>query len=100
MSKRKIPPIHPGEILFEEFLIPMGIAIDELAQNIGVPFDRLSAIIHGESDLTAEIALRLGRYFNISPQFWLNLQAHYDLETAADKLGGRLIHEVNVFESV
>jgi addiction module HigA family antidote len=95
MSSKKIPPIHPGEILMEEFLIPMGISQYRLAQGISVPPRRINEIVHGSRSVTADTALRLGRYFGVSPQFWLNLQAHFDLEKELDRLGDRLEQEVH-----
>ena len=100
MLEEKMLLIHPGEILFEEFLEPMGISIDCLAKDLGVPLKLIAEIIHGKREITADIALRLGRYFSISPQFWLNLQDHYNLEVETDNLGDRLIDEVKVFEPV
>jgi addiction module HigA family antidote len=97
MNDNKIPPIYPGEILQEECLVPLGISIEALAAEIGAPVERIRAIVQGTGDITAELALRLGRYFNISPQFWLNLQDHYELEIATDRLGDRLFSEVKVF---
>ena len=97
MSKEKITPIHPGEILKEEFLDEMGITQYKLAKEISVPARRINEIIHGKRAITANTALRLGRYFGISPQFWINLQAHYDLEVEMDKLGPKLENEVKYF---
>ena len=76
---KKIAPIHPGEILMEEFLKPMGISQYRLAKDIRVPPRRINEIVHGVRNISADTALRLGRYFSISPQFWLNLQSQYDL---------------------
>jgi addiction module HigA family antidote len=95
MNSKKIPPIHPGEILMEDFLIPMGISQYRLAQGISVPPRRINEIVHGSRSITADTALRLGRYFGVSPQFWLNLQAHFDLEKEQDRLGDRLEQEVH-----
>ena len=95
MRKRKISPIHPGEVLIEEFLEPMGISQYRLAKDISVPPRRINEIVHGERSITADTALRLGRYFGISPQFWLNLQAHFDLEQEEDRIGDRLDREVH-----
>ncbi len=93
----KIPPIHPGEILKEEFLDPMEISQYRLANDISVPPRRINEIVLGKRSITADIALRLARYFGISAQFWINLQAHYDLEVEKDKLGGKLEKEVKVY---
>jgi addiction module HigA family antidote len=95
MTKRKIPPIHPGEILLEEFLKPLGISQYRLAQSISVPPRRINEIVHGARGITADTALRLARYFNMSAQFWLNLQSRYDLETQSDYLADRLDREVH-----
>ncbi|MCZ6561483.1 MAG: HigA family addiction module antitoxin [Deltaproteobacteria bacterium] len=94
MSKRGFDPIHPGEILLEEFLIPMGISQYRLAKDISVPQRRISEIAHGNRAITADTALRLGRFFGMEAQFWLNLQARYDLLKAEDELAKRLNKEV------
>lgn len=98
MREKKIPPIHPGEILFEEFLKPMNISQYKLAKDINVPARRINEIVQGKRAITANTALRLGHYFGMSPQFWINLQAHYDLEVESDKLAGQLKREVRVYE--
>ena len=95
MSKRKISPIHPGEVLMEEFLKPMGISQYRLAKDISVPPRRINEIVHGDRCITADTALRLGRYFCVSPQFWLNLQSHFDLAQEEDRIGDRLAREVH-----
>ena len=95
MSKRKISPIHPGEVLMEEFLKPMGISQYRLAKDISVPPRRINEIVHGDRCITADTALRLGRYFGVSPQFWLNLQSHFDLAQEEDRIGDRLAREVH-----
>ncbi|HCY83837.1 MAG TPA: addiction module antidote protein, HigA family [Desulfobacteraceae bacterium] len=94
MTDNKLPPIHPGEILLEEFLNPMGISQYRLAKDISVPPRRINEIVHGKRSITADTALRLGRFFSISAQFWLNLQTRYDLEVAEDLLSDRLDKEV------
>ncbi len=94
MSKRDFDPINPGEILLEEFLIPMGISQYRLAKNISVPQRRISEIVHGNRAITADTALRLGRFFGMEAQFWLNLQSRYDLLKAEDELAKRLDKEV------
>ncbi|HNZ39999.1 MAG TPA: HigA family addiction module antitoxin [Candidatus Latescibacteria bacterium] len=96
MKRKKMPPIHPGEVLLEEFLNPMGISQYRLAKDITVPPRRINEIVHGERSITADTALRLGRYFGVSPQFWLNLQTHFDLAQEEDQLGARLESEVRV----
>ena len=94
MTKRSLPPIHPGEILLEDFLIPLEISQYALAKAIGVPARRINEIVHGKRSLTADTALRLGRYFSVHPQSWLNLQSHFELEVAEAQLGKRLDSEV------
>ena len=91
-------PIHPGEILLEEFLEPLGISQYRLAKDISVPARRINEIVHGKRSITADTALRLSRYFGLSDRFWLNLQAGYDLELEKDKLEGRIEAEVKVLE--
>lgn len=94
--EEKMAPIHPGEVLYEDFLIPMGISQYLLAKDIGVDPRRINAIIHGKRAITADTALRLGRYFGIEPEFWMNLQSHYDLEIHSDRLAGKLEQEVKI----
>lgn len=94
MSK-KLPPVHPGEILLEEFLEPMGLSQYRVAKDTGVPPRRINEIVHGKRSVTADTALRLSRFFGTSERFWLNLQTRYDLETEKDRLGTRLDHEVH-----
>jgi antitoxin HigA-1 len=90
----KLNNIHPGEILLEEFLIPMEISQNRLARDIGVPPRRINEIVHGKRAVTADTALRLARYFGTSEAFWMGLQADYDLEEARERLGDRLDREV------
>ena len=97
MSKRKIPPIHPGEILFEEFLKPMDLSQNRVAMDIHVPARRINEIVQGKRRITADTALRLGRFFGNSPQFWLGLQMDYDLDVAEDSLKDRLKREVHPY---
>jgi addiction module HigA family antidote len=99
MNNEKLNPIHPGEILLEEFLLPMGISQYRLAKSISVPPRRINEIVHGKRSITADTALRLGRYFKIQPMFWMNLQARFDLEKAEDLLENRLEKEVELCES-
>lgn len=94
MVGKKIAPVHPGEVLLEDFLKPMGISQYRLAHDITVPPRRINEIVHGSRSVTADTALRLGVYFGMEPQFWLNLQALFDLETEKDRLAGRLTREV------
>jgi addiction module HigA family antidote len=98
MRKKMLAPIHPGEILMEEFLKPLGITQYKLAKDIHVPARRINEIVHGKRSITADTALRLSRYFNLSDRFWLNLQARYDLEVEKDKLNDRIKTEVKVLQ--
>ena len=100
MSTRKMKPIHSGEILLEEFLKPMGLSQNRLANDIGVPPRRINEIVHGKRRITADTALRLAHYFKMSPQFWLGLQMDYDLDIEEDKLSKRLEKEVRIYETV
>jgi addiction module HigA family antidote len=90
----KLPPIHPGEILLEEFLRPMGISQYRLAKSISVPPRRINEVVHGNRAVTADTALRLSRFFGTSERFWMNLQTRYELEREKDRLGDRLEDEV------
>ncbi len=99
MKTKKIPPIHPGEILLEEFLKPMNISQNRLALDIRVPARRINEIVHGRRRVTADTALRLAKYFNMSPQFWLGLQMDFDLDMAEDELSERLEREVQVYQA-
>lgn len=83
-------PVHPGEVLLEDFIEGFGITQNKLAVSIGVPPRRINEIVHGKRSITADTALRLGRYFGIDPQFWLNLQTHYDLQLAADRVADQI----------
>jgi len=94
MPRKKLAPVHPGEILLEEFLKPMGVSQYRIATAIGVPPRRINEIVHGKRAITADTALRLSRYFGTSEPFWMNLQAHYDIEVQKDFLGDRLAREV------
>jgi len=95
-ENRLVTDVTPGEILEEEFLKPLGITQYRLARDIGVPPRRINEIAKGQRAITADTALRLGRYFGVSAQFWLNLQTHYDLEREEQRLGRRLKREVKV----
>ena len=97
MSEEKLAPIHPGEVLLEEFLKPMELSQNRLAIDIGVPARRINEIVLGKRRISADTALRLGRYFEMSPQFWLGLQMDYDLDVQEDKLGKRLEREVRPY---
>lgn len=98
MVGKKLPPIHPGEILLEEFLRPMGISQYRLAKDISVPARRVNEIVHGKRSITADTALRLSRFFGTSERFWLNLQVRYDLEVEKDRLGDDLDRDVVAFD--
>lgn len=91
---KMLAPIHPGEVLLEEFLEPLGISQYRLAKDISVPARRVNEIVHGTRSITADTALRLARYFETSERFWLNLQTRHDLEVEKDRLGARLDEEV------
>ena len=93
----KLPPVHPGEILLEEFLKPLGLSQNRLALSIGVPARRINEIVLGKRGISADTALRLARYFNMSPQFWLGLQMDYELDVATDKLAHRIAREVRPY---
>jgi addiction module HigA family antidote len=97
MPIRKIPPIHPGEILLEEYLKPLGLSQYRLAKDITVPARRVNEIVHGKRAITADTALRLARFFGTSDRFWLNLQTRYDLEVEKERLKGRLEREVSKY---
>ena len=99
MKNVDMAPIHPGIILIEEFLLPMSISQYRLAKDISVPARRINEIVHGKRSIAADTALRLGKFFNMTPQFWMNLQSRYDLEIAEDKLIGRLENEVHVYQA-
>jgi len=98
MSNKLLPPIHPGEILLEEFLKPMGVSQYRLAKAISVPARRINEIVHGKRAITADTALRLSRFFGMTDRFWMNLQTRYDLEVEKDRLGTRLEEEVESLE--
>lgn len=100
MKTKKIQPIHPGEILMDEFLNPLGLSQNQLANDIGVPPRRINEIVHGKRRITADTALRLAHYFKMSPQFWLGLQMDYDLDIEEDKLAKKLDKEVSTYELV
>src|ERR671915_1919307 len=94
MAPRKLAPVHAGEILLEEFLVPMGISQYRIAKDISVPPRRINEIVHGKRAISADTALRLARYFGTSERFWLNLQAQYDLDVEHDRIGDRIEREV------
>ena len=94
MPRRKLPPVHPGEILLEEFLSPFRISQYRLAKETSVPARRINEIVKGQRAITADTALRLSRYFGTTPQFWTNLQANYDLELAEDARGAEIADRI------
>jgi len=98
MASRKMPPLHPGEILLEEFLKPMSLSQNKLALDIRVPARRINEIVHGKRRITADTALRLAKYFKMSPQFWLGLQMDYDIDVASDQLADRLDQEIREYQ--
>ena len=100
MKKKKLSPVHPGEVLLEEFLKPMGLSQNKLALNIGVPARRINEIVLEKRKITADTALRLARFFGTSSEFWIGLQSQYDLDVTADALGERLEKEVRIYSKV
>ncbi len=96
METHRMAPLHPGEVLLEEFMRPMGISQNQLARDLGVPPRRINEIVHGKRRITADTALRLARHFGTSAQFWLGLQADYDLETEEIRLADRITREVKI----
>jgi len=100
MPAKKLPPVHPGDILLLEFLEPLGVSQYRLAKEISVPPRRINEIVKGARSITANTALRLARYFATSDRFWLNLQSHYDLEVERDRLGASLEKEVHTLADV
>jgi len=98
-TKRAMPPVHPGEILMEDFLKPMGITQYRLAKSIGVPQRRIGEIVAGKRAITADTALRLARFFGTDAQSWMNLQTHYDLEIANEKLSDKIMKTVHPFDA-
>ena len=98
MTKRDFPPIHPGEILLEDFLQPMQISQYHLAQAIGVPPRRINEIVHGKRGITADTALRLGLFFGMEPRFWLNLQSEYDMRMAMRNLTAKIAPRIRAFQ--
>ena len=99
MRKTKIDPIHPGEILMEEFLKPMNLSQNRIALDMRVPARRINEIVLGKRKITADTALRLARYFGTSAQFWLGLQMDYDLDITEDQVGKKIEKEVNFYRT-
>ncbi len=91
-----LDPIHPGEILLEDFMKPMGISINQLARDLDVPPNRISTIVNGVRSITADTALRLGTYFGVSPETWLGLQLEYDLRLIRQRIGPQIVQRVRV----
>ena len=100
MAEDRLMPVHPGEVLLEEFLKPMGLSQNRLALDIRVPAQRINEIVHGKRRITPDTALRLAKYFDMSPQFWLGLQMDYDLDVAEDGLAEQIDDEVRVYSQV
>ena len=100
MNKKKISPVHPGEILLEEFLKPMGLSQNKIALDIHVPPRRINEIILGKRRITPDTALRLAKYFHMSPQFWLGLQMDFDLDVAEDQYAEKIDKEVHTYKEV
>jgi len=98
-TARRLPPVHPGEILREDLMRPLGLSINGLARDLRVPVTRMSEIVNGRRTITADTALRLARYFSMTPQFWMNLQAAYDLEVATRVVAGRIKRDVHPREA-
>jgi len=96
-TQRKLAPVHPGEILLEEFMQPLGLSQTRLGRDLGVSPRRINEIVHGKRSITADTALRLSRFFGTSAEFWLGLQADFDLDTASDRLADRILREVQVY---
>ena len=99
MAKRKFDPVHPGVVLAEDFLKGLQITQHRLAKGIGVPLRRINEIVQGKRGITADTALRFGKFFGMEAQFWMNLQSHYDLEIAKDAIAGKLDREVEVLKA-
>ena len=100
VTQKKLAPVHPGEILLEEFMKPLGLSQNRLGRDLGVSPRRINEIVHGKRSVTADTALRLSRYFGTSAEFWLGLQSDYDLDTASDRLAERILREVKVFAPI
>jgi addiction module HigA family antidote len=96
---KKLRPVHPGEILREEFMKPLGLSMNRLALDLRVPVTRIAEIVHERRAVTIDTSLRLGRYFNTTPVFWMNLQVRYDLEVAEDELAERIARDVQPMEA-
>lgn len=97
--KKKLTPVHPGEILLQEFMKPLGLSQTRIGRDLGVSPRRINEIVHGKRSVTADTALRLSRYFGTSAEFWLGLQSDYDLDMASDRLADRILREVKVYRA-
>jgi addiction module HigA family antidote len=100
MTKKKLKPVHPGEILAEEFMAPLGLSMNRMAMDLRVPVTRIADIVNEKRGITAETALRFARYFKNSPTFWMNLQTRYELEVAEDELAAKVERDVQPLETV
>jgi antitoxin HigA-1 len=100
MRRKKLKPVHPGEILSEEFMAPLGLSMNKIAMDLRVPVTRIADIVNEKRGITAEAALRFARYFNNSPAFWMNLQTRYELEVAEDELAAKVERDVQPLEAV
>ena len=99
MTKKKLKPVHPGEILSEEFMAPLGLSMNKMAMDLRVPVTRIADIVNEKRGITAETALRFARYFKNSPTFWMNLQTRYELEVAEDELAAKVERDVQPLET-
>jgi addiction module HigA family antidote len=100
MTPKKLKPVHPGEILKEEFMAPLGLSMNRMAMDLRVPVTRIADIVNEKRGITAETALRFARYFNNSPAFWMNLQTRYELEVAEDEFAAKVERDVQPLEIV
>ncbi len=99
MTRKKLKPVHPGEILSEEFMAPLGLSMNKMAMDLRVPVTRIADIVHEKRGITAETALRFARYFKNSPIFWMNLQTRYELEVAQDELASKVERDVQPLQT-
>lgn len=97
-KSRKIPPVHPGAVLRKDYLIPLEISVNKLALSLGVPATRMAEIVHGRRAITPDTALRLARFFDTTPRFWLNMQTEYELETAKDRMATIIERTVHPYD--
>ena len=100
MTRKKLKPVHPGEILSEEFMAPLGLSMNRMAMDLRVPVTRIADIVNEKRGITAETALRFARYFKNSPTFWMNLQTRYELEVAQDELAAKVERDVQPLEAI